>query len=101
MKADQQADFVWRLHCAAGHLNAVIEMSEDGQSCEKVLHQLIAVQAALQAAGLRLLKLHAHQSEATILASSSPVQRAAELRKLQSLYAILMQNSARYNEVIK
>jgi DNA-binding FrmR family transcriptional regulator len=31
MKADQQADFVQRLRCAAGHLNAVIEMSEAGR----------------------------------------------------------------------
>lgn len=101
MKVEQQADFVRRLRCAAGHLNAVIEMTEAGQSCEKVLHQLNAVQAALQVAGFRLLTLHAHQSEATILASPSPVQRAAELRRLQSLYSILMHKSDIHNEGIK
>ena len=101
MKPGQQSEIVRRLHCAAGHLNAVIEMTEDGQSCEKVLHQLNAVQAALQAAGFRLLIWHAHQSEAMILASPSPTQRAAELKRLRSLYAILAQKTTHYKEVIK
>lgn len=101
MKHDQQAEIIRRLHCAAGHLNAVIEMAEDGQSCEKVLHQLNAVEAALRAAGLKLLACHLQQSEAVILADSSPAQRAAELKRLQSLYGILIQKSNHLNEVTK
>jgi DNA-binding FrmR family transcriptional regulator len=101
MKPDQQAEIVRRLHCAAGHLNAVIEMAENGQPCEKVLHQLNAIEAALQAAGFKLLMLQTHQSEAMILSSSSPIQRAAELKRLQSLYSILIQKPDVYNEVIK
>ena len=101
MKPDQQAEIIRRLRCAAGHLSAVIEMAEGGQSCEKVLHQLNAVEAALHIAGFKLLTWHAHQSEAMILASPSPVQRAAELKRLQSLYSILIQNSHHHNEVIK
>src|SRR3970282_1004650 len=54
MKTKQQSEIIRRLRCAAGHLNAVIEMTENGGSCEKVLHQLNAVEAALQAAGFRL-----------------------------------------------
>ena len=49
MKPDQQSEIIRRLRCAAGHLNAVIEMTEAGQPCEQVLHQLNAVQAALRA----------------------------------------------------
>ena len=101
MKSNQQVEIIRRLRCAAGHLNAVIEMTENGGSCEKVLHQLNAVEAALQAAGFRLLMLHTHQSEAMILASPSPVQRAAELKRLQSLYSILIQKSDSYSEVTK
>jgi DNA-binding FrmR family transcriptional regulator len=29
------------LHCAAGHLNAVIKMAEAGEPCEQVIHQLV------------------------------------------------------------
>jgi DNA-binding FrmR family transcriptional regulator len=101
MKPDQQAEIVRRLRCATGHLNAVIEMAESGQSCEKVLYQLNAVEAALQAAGFKLLTWHVHQSEAKILASPSPDERATELKRLQSLYSILIKKSDHYNEVIK
>lgn len=31
MKPDPHAEIIRRLHCAAGHLNAVIEMAEAGQ----------------------------------------------------------------------
>ena len=101
MKSNPQSEITRRLRCAAGHLNAVIVMTENGQPCEKVLHQLNAVESALQIAGLKLLIWHAHQSEAMILASPSPVQRSAELKRLQSLYAILFQKTNNRNEVVK
>ena len=100
MKQDQQSEIIRRLRCAAGHLNAVIEMAEDGQSCEKVLHQLNAVEAALHIAGSKLLVCHLHQSEAVILASPSPIQRATELKRLQSLYAILIHQSNHNGSVL-
>ena len=50
MKPEQPSEIVRRLRCAAGHLNAVIEMTETGQPCEQVLHQLNAVEAALRVA---------------------------------------------------
>jgi len=100
-QGDQRADILRRLRCAVGHLNAVIEMTEDSQPCEKVLHQLNAVQAALRTAGFKLLSCQAMQSEALILVSPSSEQRAAELKRLQSLYALLIQKPEPYNEVIK
>ena len=95
------ADILRRLHCAAGHLNAVIKMTEDSQPCEKILHQLNAVQAALQAAGLRLISCSAHESEITIMFSSSGPERSVELKKLKSLYSILLEKSNHYIEVVK
>ncbi len=100
MKPDPQDEILRRLHCAAGHLNAVLKMAESGQPCEKVLYQLNAVEAALHIAGFKLLICQARQSEAMILASSSPAQRAAELKRLQSLYSILLQKSAPYDSVL-
>ncbi len=99
MKSDRQAEIVRRLRCAAGHLNAVIEMADNRRPCEQVLHQLNAVQAALQVAGLRLLAGQTLQSESLILTSPSSKQRAAELKRLRSLYAILIQKPDIYNEV--
>lgn len=99
MKPDQQSDIIRRLRCAAGHLNAVIEMTETGQPCEQVLHQLNAVQAALRAAGTKLIICQAQSSQTIILDSPSPKQRIAELKRLQSLYTIFMQYSNHHSEV--
>ena len=93
MTPDPQAEVVQRLRCAAGHLNAVIEMAENGQSCEQVLHQLNAVEAALRAAEVHLVNTHIQASEAVLLSNSSPAQRANELKKLLSLYTIMVHRS--------
>jgi DNA-binding FrmR family transcriptional regulator len=99
MKFDQQSEIQQRLRCAAGHLNAVIEMSEANQPCELVLYQLNAVQAALQAVGIKMLQCQAYASQDVIVNSTSITQRTAELQRLQSLYAIYLRNSSHHNEV--
>ena len=93
MKPDQQDDIIRRLRCAAGHLNAVIEMTEADQPCEDVLHQLNAVQAALRATGSKLIICQTQSSQEIILDSPSPEQRTSELKRLQSLYTTFMQYS--------
>lgn len=90
MKPDQQSEIIRRLRCAAGHLNAVIEMATAAQPCEQVLHQLNAVEAALHAVGIKLIICQAQSSQAAILESPSPKQRIAELKRLQSLYTIFL-----------
>jgi DNA-binding FrmR family transcriptional regulator len=100
-RATPQTEVILRLRSAAGHLNAVIEMAEDGRCCEDVLHQLRAVEAALHHAGGRLLCSQIEQSEALILQNASPARRAAELKRLVSLYSILMHGSNRRPEETK
>ena len=99
MKPNQQFDIVRRLRCAAGHLNAVIQMTEAEQSCEEVLHQLNAVQAALRAAGVKIIECQAQSSQDVILNSTSVNQRTAELQRLQSLYTIFQKYPSNRNEV--
>ena len=91
MKPTQQSEIIRRLRCAAGHLNAVIDMAEAGQPCEKVLHQLGAVDAAIRAAGSKLMICQAQSIQSVILDSASPKQRLDELKRLQSLYTIFLQ----------
>ena len=88
MKHTQQSEIVQRLRCASGHLNAVIEMAESERSCEQVLHQLNAVQSALDAVSVRVLICQLQQSEALILHSTSSQERTSELKRLQSLYTM-------------
>lgn len=96
---NQQSEIIRRMRCAAGHMTAVIEMAEEGRPCEQVLHQLHAVQAALQAVGLGLINCQIQNSQTTILDSSSVKERTSELKRIQSLYTIFTQNSNYKNEV--
>jgi DNA-binding FrmR family transcriptional regulator len=99
MKSDQQADILRRLQCAAGHLNAVIKMTEAGQPCELVLYQLNAVEAALRAVVVRMIQNQAYSSQDVIVNSDSEIQRTTELQRLQSLYSIFLKYSNSRNEV--
>lgn len=100
MKPDQQSEIIKRMRCAAGHLNAVIEMTEEGRPCEQLLHQLNAVQAALQAVGLGLIKCQVQSSQTIILEGSSAKERLSELQRIQSLYTVFTQYSNDHSEVI-
>ena len=99
MKPDRRSEIIRRLRCAAGHLNAVITMADAGEPCEQVLHQLGAVDAAIRAAGVRLIICQTESSQAIILDSPSPKQRMAELKRLQSLYATFIKYSNYQSEV--
>jgi DNA-binding FrmR family transcriptional regulator len=92
MKLNQQPEIMQRLRSAAGHLNAVLEMAESGQSCEVVLHQLNAVQAALRVAGTKIICCEAESIREGILNSALFPQCSAELHRLQSLYTIYVQH---------
>lgn len=98
MEATRQAEIIRRLRCAAGHLNAVIEMAESGQPCEEVLHQLNAVQSALSAVGVRIIHCQAEASQSVILNSSSSNKRIAELKRLQTLYRVLTEHFNQFHE---
>ncbi len=99
MKPTQQSEIIRRLRSAAGHLNAVIDMAEADQPCEQVLHQLGAVDAAIRAAGTKLIISQFQSSQSIILGSSLPKQRLAELKRLQSLYTIFLQHPNHQIEV--
>ena len=96
---DPHPEFLQRLRCAAGHLNAVIKMAEAGQPCEQLLHQLGAVDAAMRAAGARLIICQVEYSQAVILDSPSPKQRMVELKRLQSFYTTFIKYSNHKSEV--
>ena len=99
MKPNQQFEIIRRLRCAAGHLNAVIEMAEADQPCEQVLHQLGAVDAAIRAAASKLMICQAQSIQSIILDSASPKERLAELQHLQALYTIFLHYPNHHIEV--
>ena len=99
MEHIQQPDIMLRLRSAAGHLDAVIRMAENGQPSEEVLHQLNAVQSALRVAGTKIICCEAESIREEILNSASFPERAVELHRLQSLYSIYVQHFNHIPEV--
>lgn len=55
---EEMKAIVNRLARAAGHLESVKRMVEDGRDCSEVLVQLAAVKAAINNAGKEILKEH-------------------------------------------
>lgn len=53
-----QSDLLKRYQVASGHLNKVVSMLREGHYCLDVVHQSIAVQAALKKADTQLLRNH-------------------------------------------
>lgn len=51
-------DVVVRLHTARGHLDAVVRMAEEGRDCLTILHQLTAVEGALERSRREVLERH-------------------------------------------
>lgn len=85
----EEQKLIRRLCSAEGHLRAIIGMIEAGQPCEDVLYQLSAVEAALRATGLAVLKRQLQASAAVIKSDPCPETRCAELEQLLALYALL------------
>ena len=99
MTSDPESEIIHRLHCAARHLHAVIQMTEADQPCNQILHQIYAVRAALRTAGVMIIKCQAQSSQEVILNSTSVMERAATLHELKSLYAIFIEQFSTTNEV--
>ena len=94
MQAEDQSEIIRRLRSAGGHLEAIIGMLEAGEPCEPILHQLGAVEAALRAAGTRLLVFQLRQSQDVIRHNPCVEDRVAEITRLLVLYHHL----ARYSD---
>lgn len=95
-----QSNVMRHLRSAAGHLQAVIQMTETGEPCEHVLHHLNAVRTGLHKAGIEIIECQAQACQDVILNSTSVDQRIEELHQLQSLYAIFVQHFSSKDEVI-
>lgn len=88
MTRDRITDIRQRLRCTSGHLNAVLMMVEKESPCEEVLHQLHAVEAALQAIGRKMVLHQVEEIETLIKDSSTSEERTAQFQRFVPLYMI-------------
>ena len=86
MSPDINSSVIARLRSAEGHLKAVTNMVENGETSDQVLHQLNAVQSALNAIAQLFLAEHIKESERIIKYSECPQERTQALDYLNKLY---------------
>jgi DNA-binding FrmR family transcriptional regulator len=75
-----------RMRTVEGHLHAVNQMLEDDIPCQQVLHQLNAVECALEAAASMLLRMEVECCLQAIRDNPCPEQRCEQLARLVKLY---------------
>ncbi|HEY5692134.1 MAG TPA: metal-sensitive transcriptional regulator [Cyclobacteriaceae bacterium] len=71
MAPDPAPEVVHRLRTVCGHLDGIIHMAQAGEPCEKILHQLGAVQASIHGIGLSLLEKEILKSSVVFLSENS------------------------------
>lgn len=88
-----------RLHTSEGHLRAISGMLEDDEPCQQVLHQLNAVQCAIEAVGSLLLQMEVERCLRAIRDNPCPEQRCEQLARLVNLYPLFKRFTFKFYEV--
>ena len=86
--AATRADLLRRLYCAEGHLRSIARMIEGGTDCASILHQTLAVRAALGEINRRLVKHHLATCLREGLNAADPAARQRCLAEVVSLYEL-------------
>ena len=77
-----------RLRSVAGHVSGVERMVEQGQYCIDVIHQIQAIQAALNKVSVMLLDDHMHHCVTGAIESQDPAERERVLGEIRDVFAV-------------
>ncbi len=75
-------DTLNRLKNVEGHIRGIIKMVERGDYCIDIIHQIQAVQAALDKVNLAILEKHLHTCMITAIRGEDPSERERVLREI-------------------
>ncbi len=84
---DLKRDVLNRLRSVAGHVNGIIRMVENDQYCIDVIHQVQAVQSALDKVVLLVLDDHMHHCVTDAIRSGDPDEGERVLGELREIFA--------------
>jgi CsoR family transcriptional regulator, copper-sensing transcriptional repressor len=82
-------DVLNRLRSIAGHVNGIARMVEEDKYCIDVIHQVEAVQAALDRVSLLVLDDHMHHCVTNAIRSGDPAEGERVLGELREVFAAL------------
>jgi DNA-binding FrmR family transcriptional regulator len=77
-----------RLRSVSGHVAGVERMVEDGKYCIDVIHQIQAIQAALNKVTVMLLDDHMHHCVTDAIESQDPGERERVLGEIRDVFAV-------------
>jgi DNA-binding FrmR family transcriptional regulator len=84
-----KAAILKRLRSVAGHVNGVARMVEDDQYCIDVIHQIQAIQAALNKIGVMVLDDHMHHCVSDAIRSTDPQEGERVIGELREVFEAL------------
>ncbi len=82
-------DVLNRLRSIAGHVNGIARMVEDDKYCVDVIHQIEAVQSALDRVSLLVLDDHMHHCVTNAIRSGDPAEGERVLAELREVFDAL------------
>jgi DNA-binding FrmR family transcriptional regulator len=77
-----------RLRSISGHVSGVERMIDDGKYCIDVIHQIQAIQAALNKVSVMLLDDHMHHCVTDAIESQDPAERERVLGEIRDVFAV-------------
>jgi DNA-binding FrmR family transcriptional regulator len=86
MLPESHSEIITRMRIVEGHMKAVTNMVETGEPSDQVLHQLNAVQCALNTITQIFFAEHTKESEKIIKTSECSQERTQALENLTKLY---------------
>lgn len=84
---EAQQEILNRLRSAAGHISGIERMVQDDKYCIDILHQVQAVQAALNKVSLLLLDDHMHHCVTDAIRSEDSKERERVLTEIRDVFA--------------
>ncbi len=75
-----------RLKTAEGHIRGIERMVEEGSYCIDIIHQVQAVQSALDKITTQILDQHLHSCVVTAVRGDDPAERERVLKELTDVF---------------
>ncbi len=87
MKEQAQEKLLTRLRKVAGQVAGIQRMVEEDRYCVEILHQVAAVEGALDRVGHLILSSHVETCVASALESGKPRERKEKLDELMEVFS--------------
>ncbi|NDJ54556.1 MAG: metal-sensitive transcriptional regulator [Chloroflexi bacterium] len=88
MKEESKAEIINRLRSVAGHVNGIARMVDEDKYCIDVIHQIQAVQAALNKISLKVLDDHMHTCVIEAIEGEDLEERERVLSEIRDVFEV-------------